>query len=246
MEGVCSAQVQAQNKHSRGLKTGSALALQAAFADINIHKSCSVYYWLSPSGPLTAFTMLQGSMRKFWPCLAIIMVVAAAVYQLHRQGRMWLCSCGRFALWIGDIWSPENSQQFLDPYSFTHVLHGFIFYGLLAWLIPRVSSLWRLWLAVSFEALWEVVENTDRIIERYRGVTAAIGYHGDTIVNSLGDILSFGVGFMLARHLGFRRSVTVFVVTEVVLLGWIRDSLTLNVIMLIYPIEAIRAWQMGH
>jgi hypothetical protein len=204
------------------------------------------FYWLSPSGPLTAFTMLQGSMRKFWPCLAIIMVVAAAVYQLHRQGRMWLCSCGRFALWIGDIWSPENSQQFLDPYSFTHVLHGFIFYGLLAWLIPRVSSLWRLWLAVSFEALWEVVENTDRIIERYRGVTAAIGYHGDTIVNSLGDILSFGVGFMLARHLGFRRSVAVFVVTEVVLLGWIRDSLTLNVIMLIYPIEAIRAWQMGH
>jgi Protein of unknown function (DUF2585) len=201
---------------------------------------------VSPSGLLTAFTMLQGSMRKVWPCLAIIMVVAAAVYQLHRQGRMWLCSCGRFALWSGDIWSPENSQQFLDPYSFTHVLHGFIFYGLLAWLIPRVSSLWRLWLAVSFEALWEVVENTDRIIERYRGVTAAIGYHGDTIVNSLGDILSFGVGFMLAPHLGFRRSVAVFVVTEVVLLGWIRDSLTLNVIMLIYPIEAIRAWQMGH
>jgi hypothetical protein len=190
--------------------------------------------------------MLQASMRKFRPCLAIILVVAAAVYQLHRQGRMWLCSCGRFALWIGDIWSPENSQQFLDPYSFTHVLHGFIFYGLLALLIPRVSSLWRLWLAVSFEALWELVENTDRIIERYREVTAAIGYHGDTIVNSLGDILSFGVGFMLAQHLGFRRSVAVFVITEVVLLSWIRDSLTLNVIMLIYPIEAIRAWQMGH
>ena len=83
MEGVCSAQVQAQNKHSR---KGSALALQAAFADINIHKSRSVYYWLSPSGPLTAFTMLQGSMRKFWPCLAIIMVMAAAVYQLHSKG----------------------------------------------------------------------------------------------------------------------------------------------------------------
>ena len=190
--------------------------------------------------------MLQGSMKKFWPWLAIIIVVTAAVYQLHRQGRMWLCSCGRFQLWVGDTWSPENSQQFLDPYSFTHLLHGFLLCGLLAWMIPRLSSVWRLWLAVSFEALWEVVENTDRIIERYRGVTAAIGYQGDTILNSLGDILSFGVGFMLARHLGFRRSVALFVATEVVLLIWIRDSLILNVIMLTYPIEAIRAWQVGH
>jgi len=190
--------------------------------------------------------MLQGSMRKLWPWQAIIMVVAATVYQLHRQGRMWLCSCGRLRLWVGNTWSPENSQQFLDPYSFTHLLHGFIFCGLFAWLIPRLSWAWRLLLAVTFEALWEVVENTDRIIERYRGVTAAIGYQGDTILNSLGDILCFGVGFMLARHLGFRRSVAVFAVTEVVLLVWIRDSLILNVIMLTYPIEAIRAWQMVH
>lgn len=190
--------------------------------------------------------MLQVSMRKIWPWLAIIMVVAAAVYQLHRQGRMWLCSCARLRLWVGNTWSPENSQQFLDPYSFTHLLHGFIFCGLLASIIPRLPLAWRLWLAVSFEALWEVVENTNHIIERYRGVTAAIGYQGDTIFNSLGDILSFGVGFMLARHLGFRRSVLVFVVTEAVLLVWIRDSLILNVIMLISPIKAIRGWQIVH
>jgi Protein of unknown function (DUF2585) len=189
--------------------------------------------------------MLQVNMRKFGPWLAITIVIATALYQLHRQGRMWLCACGRLRLWVGDTWSPENSQQFLDPYSFTHLLHGFLIYGLLAWIIPRVSPVWRLWLAVCFEALWEVVENTDYVIERYRGVTAAIGYQGDTIFNSFGDILSFGIGFMLARHLGFCRTATVFVITEVALLVWIRDSLILNVIMLTYPIEAIRVWQIG-
>ena len=189
--------------------------------------------------------MLQVDMRKFSPWLAITMVVAAAVYQLHNLGRMWLCSCGRLRLWVGDTWSPENSQQFLDPYSFTHLLHGLIFCGLFAWMIPRLSSVWRLWFALSLETLWEVVENTDYIIDRYRGLTAAIGYQGDTIVNSIGDILSFGLGFMLARHLGFRRSLAVFLLTEVVLLIWIKDGLILNVIMLTYPIEAIKAWQIG-
>ncbi|MCX6340155.1 MAG: DUF2585 family protein [Candidatus Aureabacteria bacterium] len=118
----------------------------------------------------------------------------------------------------------------LDPYSFTHLLHGFIICGLLALIIPRVPALWRLCLAVSFETLWEVAENMDYIIERYRGVTAAIGYQGDTILNSLGDILSFGIGFMVARQLGFRRSVVVFVVTELALLvtyrGWPRIPLS--------------------
>lgn len=190
--------------------------------------------------------MLRVSAKKIWPWLAIIVVVAAALYQLHRQGRMWACSCGEVRLWVGNTWSAENSQQFLDPYSFTHLLHGFIFYGLFASITPRWPLAWRLWLAVSFEALWEIVENTNLIIERYRGVTVAIGYQGDTILNSFGDILSFGVGFMLARRLGLSRSVVVFVITEVVLVTWIRDSLILNVIMLVYPIDAIRGWQMGH
>jgi hypothetical protein len=190
--------------------------------------------------------MRQISAKKIAPWLATIVIVAAALVQLHRQGRMWVCSCGQVRLWVGNTWSPENSQQFLDPYSFTHLLHGFIFYGLLALIVPRWPLAWRLWLAVSFEALWEVVENTNFIIDRYRGVTAAIGYQGDTILNSFGDILSFGVGFMLARRLGLFRSVAVFVVTEVVLVVWIRDSLILNVIMLVYPIDGLRAWQMGH
>ncbi len=185
--------------------------------------------------------MLPAGTRKTGPWLTIAMVVTVAVCQLHRQGRMWLSSSGRFRLWVGDTWSPENSQQFLDPYSFTHLLHGIIICGLLAWIIPKVPILWRLCLAVSFEALWEVAENTDCIIERYREVTAAIGYHGDTIINSLGDILAFGVGFMLARRLGFRRSVIVFVITELALLVWIKDGLVLNVIMLLYPKEGVKS-----
>jgi hypothetical protein len=184
--------------------------------------------------------------RKAWPWLAIIMVVTAAAYELHRQGRTWLCSCGHVRLWVSDTWSAENSQQLLDPYSFTHVLHGFLFCGLLAWLVPKLSWTWRLALAVSVEALWETVENTNWIIERYRGVTAAIGYSGDTILNSLGDMLCFGIGFVLARRLGLWRSAALFLITEAALTIWIRDSLILNVIMLIYPIDGIRAWQMGH
>lgn len=184
-------------------------------------------------------------MKKVLPWLATSILVVITVYELHRQGRLWVCSCNMVRLWSGDIWSSENSQQFLDPYSFTHVLHGFIFSGLLAWIVPRLSVPWRLWLAESFEALWEVLENTNYIIDRYRGVTAAIGYHGDTIVNSLGDIACFGLGFILARHLGLRRSITVFLIIEAVLLVWIKDSLLLNVIMLIHPIEAIKTWQLG-
>lgn len=126
------------------------------------------------------------------------------------------------------------------------MLHGFIICGLLAWLVPNVPVLWQFCLALSLEALWEVVENTDIIIGRYRGVTAAIGYHGDTIVNSLGDIFAFGAGFMLARRLGFRRSAAVFVAIETMLLICVKDGLILNVIMLLCPIEAVRNWQMGH
>ncbi|HVS81246.1 MAG TPA: DUF2585 family protein [Pyrinomonadaceae bacterium] len=178
-----------------------------------------------------------------WPWLAIIAILLAATFQLHHQGRLWLCTCGtRF--WSGNICSSENSQQFLDPYSFTHVLHGMVFFILLKLLLPRVRPMGRLCLAIAIEAGWEVFENTNLVIERYRAATAALGYTGDTVVNSLGDILSCALGFMIARSFGWRRSAILFVVTEIVLLVWIRDGLTLNIIMLIHPIEAIRTWQM--
>ena len=190
--------------------------------------------------------MLRVRARGTWPWVAVVTVLLVTAYQLRSQGRLWWCSCGRLLLWVGDAWSSDTSQHLFDPYSFTHMLHGFLFCGLLAWGIPRLSPVWRLCLAISAEALWEVAENSDFVIRRYRETTAALGYQGDTIVNSLGDIVTCGLGFVIARRLGFRRSLALFVVTEVLLLIWIRDSLTLNVVMLIYPVDAIKAWQASH
>ena len=186
-------------------------------------------------------------MRRILPWLAIVVVLVGVAYQLRSQGRLWWCSCDYLLLWSGDPWSSDNSQHLLDPYSFTHVLHGFVFCGLLALIPLRLTEVWQLWLAVSIEAVWEVVENSQTVIERYREETAALGYQGDTIVNSLADIFLCGIGFVLARRLGFRPTVALFVVTEVALAVWIRDNLSLNVLMLIYPIEAVKEWQAaGH
>jgi Protein of unknown function (DUF2585) len=186
-------------------------------------------------------------MRRILPWLAIVVVLASTTYQLRSQGRLWWCSCDYLLLWSGDPWSSDNSQHLLDPYSFTHVLHGFALCGLLALTVPRLTEVWQLWITVSIEAVWEVVENSQFVIQRYREETAALGYQGDTIVNSLADILLCGLGFVLARRLGFRRAVALFVVTEMVLAIWIRDNLSLNVLMLIYPIDAVREWQAaGH
>ena len=135
----------------------------------------------------------------------------------------------------------------MDPYSFTHLLHGFLLCGLLALTVPRLSVVWQLWLAVSIEAVWELIENSEFVIRRYREQTAALGYHGDTIVNSLADILVCGLGFVVAQRLGFRRTFALFVLTEVTLAIWIRDNLTLNIVMLVHPIDAIKEWQAaGH
>src|SRR5919112_239265 len=182
-------------------------------------------------------------MRRILPWLAIVVVLAGTSLILRSQGRLWWCSCHYLLVWSGDPWSSDNSQHVLDPYSFTHVLHGFLLCGLLALMVPRLSAVWRLWLAVSIEAVWEVLENSEFIIRRYRQETAALGYHGDTIVNSLGDIIACGLGFVVAQRLGLRCTFALFVLTEVTLAILIRDNLTLNVVMLIHPIDAIKEWQ---
>jgi len=180
------------------------------------------------------------------PWLAVVAILAAAACLLRWQGRLWLCDCERFRLWLGDAWSSETSQQLFDPYSFTHVLHGFALAGLLALLLPRAGWRWRLALAVAVEAAWEVFENTEFVINRYRETTAALGYNGDTVVNSLGDVVACVGGVLLARRLGLLKTLLVFALTEVLLLFWIRDSLLLNILLLVYPSEKLRAWQAGH
>ena len=182
--------------------------------------------------------------KHIWPALAILASFGAIAVLLRVQGRLWLCACGRIQFWSGDICSSDNSQHFLDPYSFTHVLHGFAFFWLMLWLARRVQPGWQLALAVGAEAAWEVFENTNFIIDRYRTETAALGYTGDTVVNSFGDTLCCLVGFLIARRLGFRRSLVVFAVLELILILWIRDSLLLEIVMLIFSIDAIKALQL--
>lgn len=166
--------------------------------------------------------------------------------ELHRQGRYWWCVCGTAFVWISDAWGSQTSQAFLDPYSFTHVLHGLAFAGVLAVIVRRqLPTGWQLSLAIGFEAVWEIIENTNTVIDRYREATAALGYHGDTVVNSLGDIACCGLGFVIARKLGFVRSIIVFAATEVVLLIVIRDSLLLEIVMLVFPIQSIKTWQLA-
>ena len=184
-------------------------------------------------------------MRRGGLWLAVLAVLAAAAVALRWQGRLWVCSCGRLLPWVGDAWSPDTSQHLFDPYSFTHVLHGFAFYGLLALALPRAGWRWRLWLGVALEAAWEVFENTEFVIRRYREATAALGYTGDTVVNSLGDVIACALGLLLARWLGALRTALLFLATEVVLLLWIRDSLLLNILLLLYPSETLKAWQSG-
>lgn len=171
--------------------------------------------------------------------------VAATVAVLLWEGRRWWCACGSWALWSGDPTSSHSSQHFIDPYSLTHVLHGVLLCGILAWIWPRLRESYALCATVIAESLWEILENSPLIIDRYRNATIALGYEGDSIVNSLGDILSCSLGFVLARQIGWKWSAAFVIASELILLFWIRDNLFLNIAMLLYPIEAIKTWQGG-
>jgi hypothetical protein len=184
-------------------------------------------------------------MKKRLPWLVLGGVLVAMTIQLRLQQRLWLCACGHVAAWAGNVNSPENSQQLFDPYSFTHVLHGFMFFGAVHFLWPHLSKAWQMVIALSAEALWEIIENTSFIIERYRSETVSIGYTGDTILNSFGDIAACALGAVVARQLGVVKTLVLAGVIEIALLLTIRDSLLLNIIMLIYPLDSLRAWQAG-
>lgn len=173
------------------------------------------------------------------------LVLLLMIVLLRVEGRSFFCTtCGQFAIWIGDTCSSSTSQQLFDPYSYTHVLHGFLFFWLIALLFRRLTPAWQFWLALFLEAVWEVFENTKFVIDKYRTETAALGYTGDTVLNSLGDLACTLAGFLLARQLGVRRSLIVFALVELVLILWIRDSLFLQILMLVRPVEALKSWQM--
>ena len=160
-------------------------------------------------------------------------------------GRPPICTCGAVKLWTGIVNGPENSQMVADWYSLSHVVHGLLLYGAL-WLVARTrSTAWRLVAAVLIEAGWELLENSPVIIERYRSATVALGYSGDSILNSISDIMCMMLGFGLARLLPARGSVAVGLGLELISLAAIHDNLAFNVLMLAYPIDAIRLWQGG-
>ena len=171
-------------------------------------------------------------------------VLLFMVVLLRTQGRLFLCACGYFDIWTIETCSANNSQQLFDPYSLTHVLHGFLFFYLMMLVCRRLKRSWQLLLAIALEAAWEVFENSSFVIDRYRTATAALGYQGDTVINSIGDLFCAVVGFWIARQVGLRNSLILFALIELILILWIHDNLLLQILMLIRPVEAIKAWQM--
>ena len=169
--------------------------------------------------------------------------MAAAAVTLLQMGQVPICKCGYVKLWHGVVFSSENSQHISDWYTPSHVIHGFAFYGLL-WLIGRRWPIGlRLLLAIAIEAGWEIFENTDLVINRYREVTISLDYYGDSVLNSVCDILAMVAGFAIASRLPVWVTIGLVIALELLVLYFIRDNLTLNIIMLIYPLDAIKAWQ---
>lgn len=184
-------------------------------------------------------------MTKRIPYLVTVLIIALAAVYLLSIGREPICKCGYVKLWHGEVVSSENSQHISDWYTPSHVIHGFIFFGLLWLFARRLSFGWRLAIATLVEAAWEIVENSDAVIERYRAVTISLDYYGDSVLNTVCDVLAMVLGFFLAARLPVWATVALAIGFEAFTIWMIRDGLALNVLMLLYPLDWVAEWQAG-
>ena len=183
--------------------------------------------------------------RRLTPILVTLGIILLTAAYLLWIGREPICKCGYVKLWHGQVVSSENSQHISDWYTPSHIIHGFLFFGLL-WLVARRLSFgWKLAIATVIEAAWEIVENSDAVIERYRSVTISLDYYGDSVLNVVADISAMILGFWLASKLPVWATVALIVLFEAVTIWLIRDGLALNVLMLLYPLDGVAEWQAG-
>ena len=191
----------------------------------------------------TAVDSKRLKLRHYLLIAGLMIGAAAAILLL--MGRNPICTCGNVKLWVGETNSSDNSQHIADWYTLSHIIHGFLFYGIF-WIVARKLPIGqRLLMAVVVEAAWEIFENTDMVINRYREATIALGYVGDSVLNSVSDILFMVLGFFFAARAPLWLTIVLAIFFEL-LAGWvIRDNLTLNIVMLLYPLDVIKAWQGG-